>query len=84
MVIDTPNNELLLMYGLAAKSYSDMTADERQNAARLAFERAKEAAFTRNLPIIYAENGLVIAEYADGQRFIRENGQNLTPYHGEA
>ena len=73
---------ILLQYGIAEKSYFDMTVDERKEVAALVFERAKEAAFTRGLPIIYGENGYVIAEYADGRRFIRENNKDNRPYYG--
>ena len=73
---------ILLQYGIAEKSYFDMTDEERIRAAAVAFERAKEAAFTRGLPIIYGENGYVISEYADGRRFIRENSKDIRPYHG--
>jgi hypothetical protein len=79
---EAPQQEILLMYGMAEKSYSDMDEAERLAVALAAAQRAKEAAFTRNLPIIYGEGGYVIAEYADGSRFIRENGENLRPYHG--
>ena len=72
-----------LLYGIAAKSCFDMTEAERKKAAATAFERAKEAAFTRGLPIIYGENGYVIAEYSDGRRFVRERDKDLRPYHGK-
>ena len=75
-------DNILLLYGLAKKSYFDMTDEERAAAAKLASVRAREAAFTRGLPIIYGENGLIIAEYANGQRFVYENGKNVRPYHG--
>jgi hypothetical protein len=72
---------IILQYGIAEKSYFDMNEDERKQAAAKAYERAKEAAFTRGLPIIYGKKGYVIAEYVDGSRFIRENGKNIRPYH---
>lgn len=75
-------DNILLLYGLAKKSYFDMNDDERAVATKAASDRAKEAAFTRGLPIIYGENGLVIAEYANGQRFVYEDGKNVRPYHG--
>lgn len=75
--------KILLLYGLAKKSYFDMNDEERFEASKAASERAKEAAFTRGLPIIYGENGLVIAEYANGQRFVHENGKDIRPYHGK-
>ncbi len=74
---------ITLLYGIAEKSYFDMTTHERKQASATAFERIKEAAFTRGLPIIYGENGFVIAEYVDGKRFIRENGKDIRPYYGE-
>ncbi len=70
-----------LLYGMAEKSCFDMTQDEWKQAAIKALERAKEAAFTRGLPIIYGENGHVIAEYADGRRFIRKRDQDIAPYY---
>lgn len=74
--------KLSLLYGIAEKSYFDMTDKEREEASDKGFERAKEVAFTRGLPIIYGENGFVIAEYADGRRFIREDGEDIKPYYG--
>jgi hypothetical protein len=73
---------IILQYGIAEKSYFDMSNEERNKVSNLVFERVKEAAFTRNLPIIYGENGYVIAEYADGRRFIREDGKDIKPYYG--
>ena len=75
-------DKITLLYGIAEKSYFDMTTEDREKAAAKAFERIKEAAFTRGLPIIYGRNGYVIAEYMDGKRFIRENGKDIRPYHG--
>ena len=76
-------DNITLLYGIAEKSYFDMTDAERATATAKASERIKEAAFTRGLPIIYGRNGYVIAEYIDGRRFIRENGRDIRPYHGE-
>ena len=72
---------IMLLYGMAEKPYGDMTPEERKKVASAAFERAKEAAFTRGLPVIYGLNGLVIAEYVNGRRFVRENGKDIRPYH---
>jgi hypothetical protein len=83
MVLDLKEPvKLRLLYGIAEKSYFDMTSQEREVAAAKGLERAREAAFTRGLPIIYGENGYVIAEYADGRRFIHENGVDIKPYYG--
>ena len=75
--------KVLLLYGLAKKSYFDMNDEERNEASKAASERAREAAFTRGLPIIYGESGLVIAEYANGKRFVHENGKDVRAYDGE-
>ncbi len=74
---------ITLLYGIAEKSYFDMTTEERKQAAVKVFERIKEAAFTRGLPIIYGKDGYVIAEYMDGKCFIRENGKDIRPYYGK-
>jgi hypothetical protein len=80
--IDTSTKDsILLLYGMAEKSYGEMNQEERKKLAAAAFERAKEAAFTRGLPIIYGHKGFVIAEYVDGRRFVRENGKDIRPYH---
>ena len=73
-------NDVVLLYGIAPKSCFDMNEIEKQKASAIALERAKEAAFTRGLPIIYGENGIVIAEYADGKKFVREDGKDIRPY----
>lgn len=76
-------SEYTLIYGIAEKSVFEMTDAERRQAAAKAFERAKEAAFTSGLPIIYGHNGLVIAEYSDARRFTRVNSQDVRPYDGK-
>jgi hypothetical protein len=73
---------LRLTYGIAKKSGFDMSAAERLQVAHAALERAKEIAFTHGLPIIYGENGYVIAEYADGKRFIHDDGKDIKIYNG--
>ena len=42
---DIKTEPIILQYGIAEKSYFDMTDEERIRAAAVAFERAKEAAF---------------------------------------
>jgi hypothetical protein len=76
------STEYTLLYGIAKKSCFEMNAAEWEKAAATAYERAKEVAFTRGLPIIYGENGYVIAEYSDGRRFVREEGKDIKPYYG--
>ncbi len=86
MTLDIQEKEaregLRLLYGIAEKPYFEMTQAEKEEVAIKGFEKAKEASFTRGLPIIYGENGHVIAEYVDGRRFIRENGVDVKPYDG--
>ena len=74
--------EYTLLYGIAEKSIFEMDDTERILAATKALDRAKEAAFTRGLPIIYGLDDYVIAEYADGSRFIHVNGRDVRPYYG--
>ncbi|MCU0346538.1 MAG: hypothetical protein MUC59_06330 [Saprospiraceae bacterium] len=74
--------DITLLYGIAEKSIFSMTAEERKAAASIALQRAKEAAFTRGLPIIILEKGKVIAEYANGNRFVRVNGKDIEPWYG--
>lgn len=81
-IFEKKDSSMQLMYGIAKKSYFDMNDEERLQAAQIVLERAKETAFTRGLPIIYGENGYVIAEYADGKRFIRKDGKNISMYNG--
>jgi hypothetical protein len=76
------STEYTLLYGIAEKSCFEMNESEWKIAASKALERAKEVAFTRGLPIIYGENGYVIAEYSDGRRFIHEDGIDIKPYYG--
>lgn len=84
MVAEKLNSkEITLLYGIAEKSYFEMTGKERKVASSTAFQRAKEAAFTRGLPIIYWEKGFVIAEYSDGSRFVRVNGKDIRTWDGK-
>jgi hypothetical protein len=77
------STEYTLLYGIAEKSCFEMNESEWKQAASKALERAKEVAFTRGLPIIYGENGYVIAEYSDGKQFIRKDGKDTIAYHGK-
>jgi len=57
---------ILLRYGGAEKSIFEMTNEELQKAANSILRRAKEKAFSKGLPIYFAKDGKVYAEYADG------------------
>ena len=72
-----------LLYGGAKTPYHEMSDAEKKEVAVQIVERAKEKAFSRGLPIYYSKNGLVIAELADGRRFVVENQKLICPYDGE-
>ena len=56
-----------LNYGGAEKSCFEMTAEEFKLASESIVKRAKEKAFSKGLPIYFSENGITMAEYADGR-----------------
>jgi hypothetical protein len=72
-----------LLYGGAKTPYHLMSAAEKEQAATEIVQRAKEKAFSRGLPIYYALGERVIAEFADGRRFVVEDQQLARPYDGE-
>lgn len=57
---------ILLRYGGAEKSIFEMNNEELKKAAISILRRAKEKAFSKGLPIYFAKDGKVYAEYADG------------------
>ena len=73
---------ITLLYGGAKTPYHEMSAAEKQEAAAQIVERAKEKAFSRGLPIYYAVGELVVAEFADGRKFVVEDQQLARPYNG--
>ena len=74
---------ITLLYGGAKIPYHAMSEAEKQQAAAEIVQRAKEKAFNRGLPIYYTVGELVIAEFADGRKFVVENQQLARPYDGE-
>jgi len=56
---------ILPLFGGAAKPLEEMTAVER--AAKQIYAKAREAAFSRGLPVIISKNGQTVREYADGR-----------------
>jgi hypothetical protein len=73
-------NDITLLYGGAAKPSYLMTPEEYKEAAQRVVNRAKEKAFSRGLPIYYDKNGVVIAEFADGRKFVVEGDEFVKPY----
>ena len=57
---------ILVRYGGAKKSCFEMNKQELEVAAISIFNRAKENAFYKGLPIYYVENNSLIAEYGNG------------------
>ena len=70
-----------LFYGLADKPFHEMTKEERQKAASDAMVIVRYNAFSRGLPILYSQKGLIIAEYSDGRRFLVEDHKITEPYN---
>lgn len=60
----TPN---YLRFGLADKSAFEMNAEEIDVAAKSILLRAREKAFSRGRPIIFAKEGKLFEEWANGK-----------------
>jgi len=58
---------IFLRYGGAKKSSFEMTEEELEQAAISIFSRAREKAFSKDLPIYFSKEGKVFAEYPDGR-----------------
>lgn len=58
---------VLLNYGGATKPLNEMNEEELQAARDSIVRRAKEKAFSKGLPIYYALESKLVAEYADGR-----------------
>ena len=58
---------LYLRYGGASKSPFEMTKEEFAQASSSILQRAKEKAFSKGLPIHFAKDGMLMAEYPDGR-----------------
>ncbi len=77
------SDTIKLLYGGAKTSYHEMNEAEKKQAADEVLQRAREKAFSRGLPIYYTQNKRVIAEFADGRKYVVENQQLVRPYDGE-
>jgi hypothetical protein len=56
-----------LRYGGAKKSTFDMSPEELEQAAQNILRKVKEKAFSKGLPIHFAIDGVLMAEYPDGR-----------------
>lgn len=75
-------NEYQLLYGGAVKPHYLMNEEECLIVGEKILNRAKEKAFSRGLPIYYEVEGIVIAEFADGRKFVVENQELVRPHNG--
>jgi hypothetical protein len=69
------NNKIQLLYGGANVPFHLRTKKENEIAAQEIVARAKEKAFSRGFPIIWGEKGKVVAEYANGKKFLVINNE---------
>ncbi|MDZ7936182.1 MAG: hypothetical protein U5M51_14690 [Emticicia sp.] len=75
--------DIQLLYGGAKIPYHEMNDFQKEEVSKQILERAKEKAFSRGLPIYYNDNNTLIAEFADGRKFVVENQQFVRPYDGK-
>ena len=71
-------NPKFLRFGGARKTTFEMSETELKWTAQSILERAKEKAFAKGLPIYYAVNHVIYAEYADGRKEIVKKSQHAT------
>lgn len=57
---------ILPLFGGANKPIEEMTADEQRWAADQVYQKVREAAFSRGLPVIIKIDGQVVKQFADG------------------
>ena len=74
--------DIKLMQGEGQKIFTEMTKAESKKVATEIAETEKRKAFDLGLPIYYGKEGLVIAEYSDGRKFVIENLQVTREYNG--
>lgn len=76
--------EMPILYGGAKVPFHLQNEVEQKEADLKTLERAKEKAFSRGLPIIWGKNGKVVAEYANGNKYLVINGEiDSMPYEEE-
>lgn len=62
--------DIPILYGGAKKPINLQNEEELGEANERALQRAKEKAFSIGQPIILGLKGKIVAEYADGSRFL--------------
>jgi hypothetical protein len=63
-----------VLYGGATQPLHLQSAEQLKASSQEKIKRVKEKAFMRGLPIIWGANGKVIAEYANGSKFLVIDG----------
>ena len=58
---------ILPLYGGAEKPVSQMSREEFDAVAQIVYDKVREQAFSRGLPVVIGRAGQVIKEYADGR-----------------
>lgn len=76
--MENPIKPILVRYGGADKPLNEMSKAELETAAKSIVRRAKEKAFSKGLPIYYATDGNLVAEYADGRKVIVKKLTNVS------
>lgn len=80
---NTETIEIPILYGGAEVPFQLQNEEEKKQAELKTIERAKEKAFSRGLPIIWGKNGLVVAEFANGNKVLVVDGVITNrPYEG--
>lgn len=74
-MMNTETTEIPILYGGAKVPFQLQNEEEKKQANLRTMERAKEKAFSRGLPIIWGKNGLVVAEYANGNKVLVIDGE---------
>ena len=81
--MNTETTEIPILYGGAKVPFQLQSEEEKKQANLRTMERVKEKAFSRGLPIIWGRNGLVVAEYANGNKVLVIDGKITDcPYEG--
>ena len=67
LIMEQLDLPILLRYGGAEKQTTEMTKEELVQLSASVIRRAKEKAFFKGRPIIFSEEGKVMAEWPDGR-----------------
>ena len=75
------DSQINILFGGAALPLHLQSSEQLKASSTEKLKRVKEKAFMRGLPIIWGENGKIIAEFANGNKFLVIEGNiSNTPY----